>query len=483
MLQATTSVIEHQSVERQIAAFVAKSVVQWLYNARVVPDDLGTRETVLWVVPSQDRIIISVNPVVVRNAAPFLRASSRTEQVLSSVLQGRRVAVSSGRGFWIQVAYFTEDREELESKPLDLSRQPGPYHVPIGTFNRGALWRPLPKMVHVLIGGTSGSGKTNLLHTWIQALIRGEEARLVLYDGKGGTEFGIYAGAPRVRFVPDDGIVAALESLAIEMTQRFEALKEAGVRNVDVYNAGRGVGARMERIVLVIDELGDVLGRDGVLDRLVALLRRGRAVGIHCVLATQRPSADVVPGEIKVNCPTRIAFAVPDMASSRVILDRSGAERLPADAPGRMIFSLGAAAFIAQAFVAPEYHATAPLAFPIDDTLNDEEREYLGVAIWNCAGQWRAEEIANIIRRADAGGKRAVGANGSPRAYVPNKNRVSQVAQRLERLGYLTAILTEPGTGRRMGRKVTAKTLELLGVEPGLGGTEEQADLAGIAAA
>ncbi len=468
MSQPTDVLAGNQTIERQIANFVAVQVLRWMDTAGIVDTMDAGKETVLWAIPHPDRIIIAVNPIAVRAPTAFLRHSSRTEQVLSSVLQGRRVSISAGKGFFIQIAYFTEDTVDLESKPLDLAAQKTPLHVPIGVMPRGALWRALPKMQHVLIGGAPGTGKTNFTHTWIQALLRGESARLVLFDGKDGLEYGMYAGAPRTQVVEGNDLTQTLELLAIEMTTRFEDLKRAGVRNVDQYNAGRGGAAQMERVILFVDELSDALASDEVLQRLLPILRKGRAVGIHCVLATQRPSADVVPGEIKGLCPTRIAFAVPDAASSRVILDRSGAERLPANAPGRLIFLAGAAAVIAHAYAAPEFTRDPEWKDAVlpDDSLSAEESEYLSIAVWRLAGQWRAEEIAEILRAEDT---RTSGAAGSGRAYAVNKNRVALAAQRLERVGYLTPILTESGTGRRLGRKLTDKATARLGVGAGMG--------------
>jgi DNA segregation ATPase FtsK/SpoIIIE-like protein len=133
------------------------------------------------------------------------------------------------------------------------------------------------------------------------------------------------------------------------MNKRFDMLKQAGVPSLAAYNQGRGEGARLERIVLIIDELAYALEEDAVEEVLVDVIARGGAVGIHPVLATQRPSSDVITPRLKGNLLTRIALPVPSRADSMVILDRTGAESI-AKIPGRLLIAHGARLIEAQAF-------------------------------------------------------------------------------------------------------------------------------------
>jgi hypothetical protein len=238
----------------------------------------------------------------------------------------------------------------------------------------------LVEMDAVLIGGARRMGKTNLLHGWIAALLQGKEARLILYDGKGGVEFARYRGAPRCQVI-DGALGPALGELFAEMNTRFDALKAAKAANLAEYNAGRGAGGRIERIALIVDELAYALQEPGVEEVLVDLTARGGAVGIHPILATQRPSSDVVTPRLKGNLVTRIAFAVPDRASSQVVLDRAGAESI-AKTPGRLLLLNGARLIEAQAFIAKDEGGRQK----DEAKANACESETIGARAAHCAG-------------------------------------------------------------------------------------------------
>jgi len=198
------------------------------------------------------------------------------------------------------------------------------------------------KMIHLLVAGSSGSGKSVFLGSLIISLIAKyspAELRLILIDPK-KTEFVLYNNLPHLminEIITD--VHKAIQSLnwAIgEMNRRytlFEQMSRAGtyVVNIDEYNSHLPEGEeKLPKIVIIIDELADLMlaAKKDVEDRIQNLTQKARAAGIHLIVATQRPSADVITGVIKGNLPTRIAFAVAAEVDSRVILDQTGAQKL-----------------------------------------------------------------------------------------------------------------------------------------------------------
>jgi len=194
----------------------------------------------------------------------------------------------------------------------------------------------LAKMPHLLIAGATGSGKSVMVNALIMSLLcnaRPDEVRLILLDLK-RVELAPYNGLPHL-LVPvitePERAKAALKWAVNEMEGRFRRFAGAAARNIRAYNESRADPAdRMPYIVLVIDELADLMMREGrsVEDPIVRLAQKARATGIHMVLATQRPSVNVVTGLIKANFPSRIAFAMASQIDSRTILDAPGAEDL-----------------------------------------------------------------------------------------------------------------------------------------------------------
>jgi S-DNA-T family DNA segregation ATPase FtsK/SpoIIIE len=209
----------------------------------------------------------------------------------------------------------------------------------------------LAKMPHLLIAGATGSGKSVCVNALITSFLmraRPDEVRLILVDLK-RVELSAYDGLPhlltKVIIEPDDA-KAALNWAVHQMEERYKALAARSERNITAYNASSRVAPeeRLPYIVIIIDELADLMMREGrkVEDPIVRLAQKARAVGIHLVLATQRPSVNVVTGLIKANVPSRIAFAMAANVDSRTVLDAPGAEDLigrgdmlfqPADLP------------------------------------------------------------------------------------------------------------------------------------------------------
>jgi S-DNA-T family DNA segregation ATPase FtsK/SpoIIIE len=192
----------------------------------------------------------------------------------------------------------------------------------------------LAEMPHVLIAGATGSGKSVMLNAIIAGLLfrcTPLDVRLLMIDPK-RVEFTNYNNIPHL-LIPvvtnPRAAAGALKEMLREMEQRFERFAEAGVRNIQAFNGLPG-GERLPYIVIIIDELADLMmiAPADFEDVICRLAQMTRATGIHMVLATQRPSVDVITGLIKANIPSRIAFAVSSQVDSRTILDMPGAEKL-----------------------------------------------------------------------------------------------------------------------------------------------------------
>jgi len=193
----------------------------------------------------------------------------------------------------------------------------------------------LSRMPHLLIAGATGSGKTVCLNTIISCLLMYNtpfDVRLIMVDPKRVelTPYNSIAHLATPVIVDTKKALSALRWLSQEMDQRYQKLATAGARNIEGYNKNKQGEEKLPYVVLIIDELADLMmaGFDEVEHTLCRLAQLARATGIHLVVATQRPSVDVVTGLIKANFPTRISFAVTSQVDSRTILDSGGAEKL-----------------------------------------------------------------------------------------------------------------------------------------------------------
>jgi S-DNA-T family DNA segregation ATPase FtsK/SpoIIIE len=220
----------------------------------------------------------------------------------------------------------------------DLPATASPLSVWLGKDISGnAVWTDLARMPHILIAGTTGSGKSGCINTILTSILlraTPDDVRMILIDPK-RIELGFYESIPhlltQVVSSPKQA-AAALTNVVTEMERRYEKLSILRARNLP--EANRALRRRGEQplpyLLVVIDELADLMmiSPQEVEDAVIRLAQKSRAVGIHLVLATQRPSVDVITGMIKANVPSRIAFAVSSQTDSRVVLDQGGAESL-----------------------------------------------------------------------------------------------------------------------------------------------------------
>ena len=226
-------------------------------------------------------------------------------------------------------------RDVLESP--EMMREKSPTAVALGKGISGApVIADMAKMPHVLIAGATGSGKSVCINTIINSIIfraKPEEVRLILIDPK-VVELSVYNGIPHllVPVVTDPKKAsAALSWAVVEMEHRYKRFETMGVRDIRGYNNAIGPNEEpMSKIIVIIDELADLMmvAPGEVEESICRLAQLARAAGIHLVIATQRPSVNVITGVIKANIPSRIAFAVSSQIDSRTILDSGGAEKL-----------------------------------------------------------------------------------------------------------------------------------------------------------
>ena len=238
-------------------------------------------------------------------------------------------------------------REVIDSQEFNRSKSKSTFAV--GKDIAGScIVGNIAKMPHMLIAGTTGSGKSVCMNSIIISLLykaSPDEVKLIMVDPK-MVELGIYNGIPHllIPVVTDPKKAAvSLQWAVVEMMRRYKIMSDAGVRDLESYNSmvdGEEVdGEKMPQIVVIIDELADLMlvAAKEVEDSICRIAQMGRAAGMHLIIATQRPSADVITGLMKANIPSRIAFSVASAMESRIILDTQGAEKLVGK--GDMLFA------------------------------------------------------------------------------------------------------------------------------------------------
>ncbi len=212
----------------------------------------------------------------------------------------------------------------------------------------------LTKMPHCIIAGATGSGKSVCINTIVMSILmnaRPDEIKLLMVDPK-KVELSAYSKLPHMLapvITEPQGACAALNWLVKEMENRYDILKQTGVRNIDAFNRrkinkefeaalDREIPERLHYIVGIIDELADLMmvASNDIETPIARIAQMARAVGIHLILATQRPSREVITGLIKANFPTRISFKVASRVNSQIVLDEVGAESLLGN--GDMLF-------------------------------------------------------------------------------------------------------------------------------------------------
>ena len=315
---------------RQRIRTIEETLRSFGVDARVVEVNQGPAVTQFGVEPGVGvkvaRIMALGNDLALRLAAAPLR--------LEAPVPGKQVVgIEVPNGSVAMVCI----RDLLESSVYE--KQKGRLKLALGRDVSGApVAGDLGKMPHLLIAGSTGSGKSVCLNSFIAALLyqcTPDDLRLLMVDPK-MVELMPFNGIPHLLtpVVTDmDKVVPSLKWIVREMERRYRLFAARGARNLDGYNrmvTGKGSDLPLPFIVVIIDELADLMmvAPDEVEKIICRLAQLARATGIHLVVATQRPSVDVITGLIKANFPTRISFAVTSQIDSRVILDQVGAEKL-----------------------------------------------------------------------------------------------------------------------------------------------------------
>ena len=254
---------------------------------------------------------------------PYLRVEA---PVPGAALVGLEVPVPTPTKVHLRAVLETAEFRKIAGK--------GGLPIAMGQDTGGApVALDLASLPHMLIAGATGSGKSVQINSIIASFLltkTPEQLRLLMVDPK-RVELTPFNGIPHLIqpvIVEAEEVTDALKGLNREMIRRYKQMEELGVRNIEVYNERSG--EKMPFLVLIVDELADLMMVAGfeVEQNLVRLAQLGRAAGIHLLLATQRPSVNVVTGLLKANVPARCAFAVSGQVDSRVILDSAGAEKL-----------------------------------------------------------------------------------------------------------------------------------------------------------
>ena len=361
------------------------------------------------------------------------------------------------------------------------------------------------KMPHLLVAGTTGSGKSVCINSIIMSILykaKPDEVKLILIDPK-KVEFAVYRDLPHLYcpIISDPKKAAgALNSAVNEMERRFELIEEVGVRNLAGYTeitGGDPARPPMPQMVIIIDELADLMmtASNEVETAICRLAQKARAAGIHLILGTQRPSADVITGLIKANIPSRIAFTVTQAIDSRIIIDSTGAEKLIGR--GDMLFSpVGTTKPLrAQGTFISDSEVERVITFIRENNekghFDESFTRQIEVEAAKCAaGKKKGEQMS--IEDFDglgggqkdsedpkfwealevAAGKDKIGTSALQRALNLGYGRAAKIIDRMEELGFVG-----PDPGTKQGRKVLITKQQYLEYRanglPGNGGGEE----------
>ena len=306
------------------ARIIEDTLESFNIQARVVEVQQGPAITQFGLDPAPG---VAVNRIVQRQNDLALRLGAPTLRVLAPVPGRPMVGIEVPN-----TSVATVKLGDLITAP-QFSRARLPLGIGMDVAGKPIV-ADLTRMPHLLVAGATGSGKSVCINSLITSLLvtrTPEEVQFILIDPK-QVELSQYRGLPHLRLpvVTDmERVVAALRWTVLEMERRYGLFAEVGARNIVAFN-DRFADERLVYLVLVVDELADMMmtAPEDVERLICRLAQLGRAAGVHVIVTTQRPSVDVLTGLIKANLPTRIAFAVSSQIDSRVILDRTGAERL-----------------------------------------------------------------------------------------------------------------------------------------------------------
>jgi len=310
------------------AAIIEKTLESFGITARVVEVNLGPAVTQYAIEVALGTKLSKITSLE-RDLALALSAPTGTIRI-EAPIPGRNLV---GIELPNRSAEFVSLRKMMESEEMQGAKSK--LEVSLGLDVSGKpIVADIAKMPHVLIAGQTGSGKSVCINAFLGSLLfraSPNELKLIMVDPK-RVELTHYNGIPHLLspvIVEPEKVISALRWIMAEMDRRYKLFAQAGARNIDSYNEAAGFQA-LPYIVLFIDELADIMlfSPVEVEDAITRIAQMSRATGIHMVLATQRPSVDVITGLIKANIPSRIAFAVASQVDSRVILDTQGAEKL-----------------------------------------------------------------------------------------------------------------------------------------------------------
>ena len=335
ILEAPTAVAIQENVEQETARLIETTLASFGVPGHVVDIKRG---------PTVTQYGLEPDFIETRHGKTRVRVNKITALAddLALALAAARIRIQApvpGKSFvGIEVPNKETSRVTLQEtlKNSKFKKSASPLVFGLGKNVSGKpIAVDLASLPHLLIAGTTGSGKSVCVNAILTSFLlhnSPDDLKLVLVDPK-RVELTGYNGIPHLlspAITDAEKVINALQWMTREMDSRYHKFSKTGVRNITEYNSRNGDGDHLPYIVVVIDELADLmmLAPDETERTITRLAQLARATGIHLVLATQRPSTDVVTGLIKANFPARIAFAVASGVDSRVILDQPGAERL-----------------------------------------------------------------------------------------------------------------------------------------------------------